>query len=365
MPRRRIIIIGGGFAGADLARSLRGKLPYGWEVVLFSRENHFVFTPLLAEVVGSAIDPRHVVWAIREMTPGTACRTVAVRKLDLERREVIYEDSVGGEVREAWDHLVLACGLDVNLGMIPGMAQHAWPVKRLGDALALRNHVIQQLERAESEPDGERRAQLLSFAVVGGGFTGIELAGSIMDLLIDATRFYQRFDRDALRVTVVEGAPRILATLPESLSAYAERDLRARGLTLLMGQHVKEIRADGIALGDGSTISASTVITAVGNKTQPLLEDTPLPKERGRLIVSGTMRVDGREDIWALGDCAAVPNGFDNQVSPTLGQFSIRQATQLAENLIAVVSGKPPRHARHLRPIEGPPHDVCGEPREA
>ena len=343
MPTRRIVIIGGGFAGADLARALRGKLPSGWEVVLFSRENHFVFTPLLAEVVGSTIDPRHVVWAIREMTPGVTCRTVAVRELDLERREVVYTDSVGGPVRESWDHLVLACGLDVHLDLVPGMARHAWPVKRLGDALALRNHVIQQLERAEAEPDAGRRTDLLSFAVVGGGFTGIELAGSIMDLLIDATRFYQRFGRDALRVTVVEGAPRILAALPESLSNYAARDLQARGVTLLTGQQVKEVRAEGIVLGDGSTVTAHTVITAVGNKPQPLLEAVPLPKERGRLRVSGEMRVEGRDDIWALGDCAIVPNGYDQNASPTLGQFAIQQASQLADNLIAVISGREPK----------------------
>ncbi len=340
MDQKRILIIGCGFAGSDLAKVLGRKLPGDWEVVLFSRENHFVFTPLLAEVVGSAIDPRHVVWPVREMAPGVECRTVAVRTLDLDKRELVYARPDGSELRERWDHLVLACGLAVNLDMLPGMADNAWPLKTLGDALALRNHILQQLERAEVEPDPERRKQLLTFAIVGGGFTGVELAGSIMDLLIDASRFYKNFSRNDLCVRVVDGAPRILMPLPESLSEYAARELRARNVEVLNNQSVKEVRLDGIATGDGNLIEADTVITAVGNTVQPLLADTSLPLERGRLVVGGDMRVEGRDDIWALGDCAAVPNAFDDSISPTLGQFAIRQATLLAKNLEAAISGR-------------------------
>ncbi len=339
---RRIVIIGGGFAGAGLARELGRRMPPGWEVFLFSQENHFVFTPLLAEVVGATIDPLHVVWAVREMTPDTTCRSLPVRALDLERREVVCNGAAGEEIRERWDHLVIACGMTVKLDLVPGMAQHAWPLKTLGDALALRNRVIQQLERAEAEPDPERRKHLLSFAIVGGGFTGIELAGSIMDLLVDASRFYKRFGREHLRVTVVEGGPRILAPLPESLSRYAEKVLEEMGVEVLTGRTVGEIHTEGITLGDGKLIPSATTITAIGNTTQPLLADSPLKTERGRLVVTPEMRVEGREDVWALGDCAAVPNAFDDSISPTLGQFAIRQAHQLARNLAAVASGGSP-----------------------
>jgi NADH dehydrogenase len=338
----RILIIGGGFAGSTLAVSLRKKLPESWEIVLFSRENHFVFTPLLAEVVGAAIDPLHVVWPVREMVQGVACRTSAVESLDLERKEVVVTGPSGEPLRERWDHLVIACGQAADLSIVPGMEQHAWPLKTLGDALALRNHVIQQLELAEAEPDPERRARLLSFAVVGGGFTGVEVAGSIMDLLIKACRFYQRFGPRDLKVTIVDGGPRILGPLPEDLSEHARKDLEERGVDVLSGQSVKEVTADGIALGDGNAVSAGSVISAVGTNVQPLLAGTSLPMERRRLVVSGEMRVEGHDDIWALGDCAAVPNAFDQSVSPTLGQFAVRQARQLATNLEAVIAGRAP-----------------------
>jgi len=347
---RRVVIIGGGFAGSDLAHSLGKRLPREWEVVLFSRENHMVFTPLLAEVVGASIDPRHVVWPIREMAPRALCRTVPVREIDLDRREVTYTTHAGSEIREHWDHLVLACGLAANLHLVPGMAEHAWPLKTLGDALALRNHLIQQLERAETEPDPALRAHLLSFAIVGGGFTGIELAGAIVDLLVDAASCYSRFDRNDLRMTILDGGPRILGPLPESLSRYAELELRARGVDVRTDCKVEAVRADGVQLGDGTLVPSGTTVTAVGNTVQPLLADTPLAMNRGRLVVSSEMRVAGRDDIWALGDCAAVPNSYDGSISPTLGQFAARQADQLGRNIAAVVSGREPEpFSYHMR----------------
>jgi NADH dehydrogenase len=342
LEARRILIVGGGFAGAGLARCLRRDLPPGWHVILFSRENHLVFTPLLAEVVGSAINPLHVVWPVREMARGVTCRTAPVTGLDLEAGQAIYEGPDGESLREGYDHLVLACGLDVNLSIVPGMGRHGWPVKTLGDAIALRNHLLQQLERAEAETDAKRRSELLSFAVVGGGFTGIELAGSILDLLVESSRFYERFGAKDVRVTVVDGGKRILGPLPESLSAYAAGMLRRSGIEILNEKKVEEVRADGIVLGDGGFVEAATTISAVGNAVQPLLSDTKLPMQRGRLVVSPEMRVEGHQNVWALGDCAAVPNSFDDSISPTLAQFASRQADLLARNLVAVIAGRDP-----------------------
>lgn len=345
--RKRVVIVGGGFAGAALARSLGRRLPDDWEVLLFSRENYFIFTPLLAEVVASAIDPRHVVWSVREMARGAVCRTVTVRSLDLEKQDVVYTRPDGSELRERWDHLVLACGLAVNLELVPGMARNAWPLKTLGDALALRNRLVQQLEKAEAEPDPARRARLLSVAVVGGGFTGVELAGSIMDLWVDASRYYRNFRRQDLQVHLLDAGPRILGPLPESLSEYATRALRARNVEVLTGRAVKEVRRDGIVTGEGALVEADTAIIAVGNTMQPLLADTALPTERGRLVVGEDMRVPGRSDVWALGDCAAVPNAFDGRPSPTLAQFAIRQAKQLSDNIVAVISGRETKPFHH------------------
>ncbi len=343
----RIVIIGGGFAGATLAGDLRRKLPAGYEILVFSRENHFVFTPLLAEVVGAAVDPLHVVWPVREMVQGVSCRTAAILDIDLDAREVVYESPSGQTLREPYDHLVLACGQAADLTIVPGMEHHAWPLKTLGDALALRNHVIQQLEMAEDEPDPAQRARRLSFAVVGGGFTGVEVAGSIVDLLIEATDFYERFGPADRRVTLVDGGPRILGPLPEDLSARAKRDLEDRGVEVRNRASVKAVTAHGIEFGDGDSLEAGTVVCAVGTNVQPLLAKASLPMDRKRVVVSGEMRVEGREDVWALGDCAAVPNAFDGSISPTLGQFAVRQAHQLAENLAAVIAGGQPKPFRY------------------
>lgn len=339
---QRIVIIGGGFAGADLARRLQRKLPKDWEVLLYSRENHFVFTPLLPEVVGAAINPLHVVWPVREMAPGATCRTAEVEHLDFEKQEVEYRGPDNQILRENYDHLVLGCGLDVNLDLVPGMRDHGWALKTLGDAIELRNHVIQQLERAEAEPDKDRRAEFLSFAVVGGGFTGVEVAGSIRDMLSESARFYKRFKLEDIRVNILEAGPRVLGPLPESLSAYAERKLESSGVTIHTGVSVSEIKADGVDIGDGGFLQAGTVIGSIGNTMHTLLAESGLPSERGRILVDPSMQVQGHKNIWAFGDCASVPNAYDGKPSPTLGQFAVRQSKQMAVNLLATLSGREP-----------------------
>ena len=338
---RRVVIVGGGFAGADLARRLQRSLPAGWEARLYSRENHFVFTPLLPEVVGASINPLHVVWPLREMAPGVTCQTVEVLDLDLDQREIVYAGPAGETLRDSYDRLVLCCGLAANLDIVPGMLEHGWALKTMGDAFALRNHVIQQLEAAEAEPDEARRREFLSFAVVGGGFTGVEVAGALRDVLSESAGYYKRFDVDDIRVSVLDGAPRILGPLPEALSAYATRQLEASGVEIRSGVGCAVVRADGVELAGGDFLSAGTVIGSVGNTVQPLLTRAGLEIERGRLVVQADMRVAGREGVWALGDCAAVPNSYDGTISPTLGQFASRQAKQLAQNLVADISGRP------------------------
>ena len=203
---QRVVIVGGGFAGVDLARALRRALPARWEVVLYNRENHLCFSPLLPEVVGASLNPLHVVWSIREMAPGVICRTTPVTALDPVAQEVEYLDGQGKTCRQAYDHLVLAVGLPVRLGIIPGMEQYGWPIKTLGDAAALRNHLIAQLERAEVTEDPEARADMLSVAIVGGGFTGVEVAGAVLDLFQESARYYGTINPEDCVVHLLDGA---------------------------------------------------------------------------------------------------------------------------------------------------------------
>ena len=338
MPR--ILIVGGGFAGSDLARRLQKGLSRDWEICIYSAENHLVFTPLLPEVVGGAINPLHVVWPIREMAAGVTCRTAEVRKFDLEANEIEYVGPLGEVLKDQYDQLVLCCGLAVKLDIVPGMDEFGWPLKTLGDSFALRNHVVQQLERAEAEPDAERRAGLLSFAVVGGGFTGVEVAGALRDMVSESARLYSRFDAEDIQVTILEGAPRILGPLAESLAAYAHRQLEKAGVTIRVGVQVQSVSSQGVVFADGGELKARTVIASVGNEPQGLLADTPLKSERGRLVVDGEMRVSGQENVYAIGDCAAVPNASDDSISPTLAQFAVQQSKRLAKNLIAESRGK-------------------------
>src|SRR6267143_1464223 len=192
MPKSRIIIVGGGFGGVKCAETLRSKLSSDEaEIVLFNEENHLVFSPLLAEVVGSSLNPMDVVVPLRQFLPGVLCRTEEVQNVDLAANEVEYEAEDGQLVRMRYDHLVIACGNVTNLNVVPGMADHAFPLKTVGDAAALRSQVIQQMEKAEVCGDTEQRCWRLRFIVVGGGYSGVEVAGEINDLVRTSARYYQ------------------------------------------------------------------------------------------------------------------------------------------------------------------------------
>lgn len=344
---QRIVIVGGGFAGVEVAQNLRKKLPRSAEIILFSRENHLCFTPLLTEVVGSSLNPLHVVWSIREMVKDVVCRTTPVTGFDFENNQVLYQSLEGSESRESYDHLVLAAGLPVRLEIIPGMAEHGWPIKTLGDAAALRNHLIAQLERAEIAKDPEVKKNLLSVAVVGGGFTGVEVAGAILDLYKECSRFYSRISEEEIEVHLVEGSPRILGPLSEPLAEFAAKRMVERGMQIRAGAQVEAVEANGIRLKGDELIRAGTVISAVGNGTHPFIANSGLPIERGRLVVTPEMRIEAQPNVWAVGDCAAVPNAFDDSISPTLGQFATRQARQLAKNIVAVTKGNEPKPFRY------------------
>jgi NADH dehydrogenase len=340
MPKT-IVILGGGFAGVYVASFLERLLPGEWQLILFSQENHFTFTPLLAEVVGASISPLHVVRPIRQMLRRTECRTANVTRLKLETSEVEYQLPGGRVAMQAYDHLVLACGMVVNTNILPGAAAHALPLKTLGDALFLRNRVIGQLEQAEVETDPERRRHLLSYAVIGAGFSGVEVAGEIFDLITDSRRFYPCLRRDDFRVTVIHNHERVLPELPESLGQYARRRMEARGILFCLGKRAQAVTEAGVRLADDSVVGAGTVVCTIGNTLAPLIAGSALPLDRGRVVTDPDMRVKGHANVWALGDCALVPNARDGKPSPTLAQFALRQAKQLAANVRRTTRGEP------------------------
>lgn len=338
---QRIVIVGGGFAGATLARKLARGLPEGWEVLLISEESYTTCNPMLPDVVGASVFPEHVVTPLRQVI-GTDRRgrfvMGRVSGIDLAQRRVTCA-TLGGERNFAYDHIVLACGNRARLDLIPGMAEHAAPLKTIGDALHIRNTVLRQLARMELEPDAAARARLGHFAVIGGGFSGVEVAAALADALQGAARFYRGVDAAGLRISVIQNIDRLLPELPRSLGAAAEAALRRRGVAVHLDTTAARITAAGVELGDGTCVEAGTVITTIGARANPLVEGLGLPLDRGRILVDAAMAVAGVPCVWAIGDCARVINARDGSVSPATAQFAVRQATALAANLLAAIRG--------------------------
>jgi NADH:ubiquinone reductase (H+-translocating) len=339
MDRKTIVIIGGGFAGANVARSLEKALPENWEIVLLSRDNFITYNPLLPEVVGASLLPGHVIAPLRQVTKRSRVYMVQVTDIDLAERTVHYLGEGSGEIR--YDELVLACGQGANLAIVKGMARYALPLKTLGDSLFMRNRAIVRLEQAELQPDLGLRRWLTSFVVIGGGFSGVEVAGGLADFLRASRRFYKSVDD--VRVHLVHSGDRLLPELSPGLGRFAERKMRGQGIDVRLNTRCVRVDDRGITLDDGELLSAGTVICTIGTAPNPLIAELSLPKSRGRLEVAPDMSVPSAPGLWAVGDCAAVPNARDGKISPPTAQFAERQARQLAANIVRKVRGAPTR----------------------
>ena len=338
---KNLVIVGGGFAGVTLAQHLERKLPAGWRLTLVSQENFITFNPLLPEVVGASILPGHVIAPHRQMIHCSHVCMAQVTEIDYESRVVHYLGEGSGMLR--YDQLVLACGVNANLDLVKGMAQHALPLKTLGDALFLRNRIVSRLEQAELQPDPVARRWLTTFVVIGGGFSGVETAGVLTDFLRASLKYYPRIERDDIRVVLLHGQNRLLPELSASLGEFAGRKMRMHGLDVRLEARAARIDDRAVTLASGEIIPAGTVICTIGTMPNSLVTDSPLPKDRGRVKVHADMSVPGFEGVWAIGDCAAVPNKLDGKISPPTAQFADRQGRQLAANIAAKLRGAPTR----------------------
>jgi NADH dehydrogenase len=339
MPLKNLVIVGGGFAGITLAQQLEHRLPPGWKLTLVSQENFITFNPLLPEVVGASILPGHVIAPHRQMIHCSNVCMAQVTEIDYAAKQVHYLGEGSGVLH--YDQLVLACGVNANLDLVKGMSQHALPLKTLGDALFLRNRIVSRLEQAELQPNAEARRWLTTFIVIGGGFSGVETAGVLTDFLRASLRYYPRIQPDDIRVVLLHGQNRLLPELSASLGEFAGRKMRMHGLDVRLEARAARIDDRAVTLASGEIIPAGTVICTIGTQPNSLVTDSPLPKERGRVKVNEDMSVPGFEGIWALGDCAAVPNKLDGKVSPPTAQFADRQARQLARNIASKLLGRP------------------------
>lgn len=351
-PSRQIVIVGGGFAGTTLAQALQHRLPAGWSVMLVSEESYTTFNPMLAEVVGASVFPEHVVAPIRQMlAPGGASRFVMGRVIAVDREaRTLQAETLAGVRTIGYEHLVLAFGTRANLALLPGSAEHALPLKLVGDALNIRNRVLQRLARIELEHDVMLRRRLGHFVVIGGGFSGVELAGELADVLKSARRWYPRVDEHEPRVTLLHDGAQLLPELPATLGAAATASLRARGVDVRLGARARAVRADGVVLAGGDVVDSATVVCTIGTRPNPLVEGLGrqgLPLERGRLKAAPDLSVEAAPGLWVLGDCALVPNAAGGGFAPPTAQFAVAQAHVLAHNLAQVIAGRPTRAFAH------------------
>jgi len=341
----RIVIVGGGFAGAFAAKHLYSKFSNTAQIELFNSTNYFVFQPLLPEVVSGTISAPDAVTPLRIMLPGIKVRMAEVQGVDFENNLIHFvQGSKKIPQQIKYDHLVLTCGQEANLAMLPGFAEHSFAMKNLADAHELRNHIIQCLEHADITNNPKIKQRLLTFVVAGAGFSGVETIGEMFEMLRRTVKFYPNISLDELKGIIVQRDERILTELPSSLSDYASKILSKRGIDIRTGTSIECASHISVTLGDGEVIETSTLVTTVGNGPGELVKSLPIELNRGKIPSNEFMQVQGYENVWSLGDSALIPlavnKGEEQSYAPPTAQFAVQEAKQLANNIYNVTHDK-------------------------
>jgi NADH dehydrogenase len=332
-----IVVLGAGFAGIECAKVVQRKLRKRADVHvgLVDKQNHSVFQPLLPEVAAASIASHHIINPVRMHARQVDFDCAEVERIDFEEQKVYFQSPEGMELAAMpYTHLVFAIGTVPNMGVIPGMAAHGLPMKTVGDAHYLRNHCLSRLEEAANIDDAEMRRELMTFVTVGAGFSGVETCAELHDMLSAALRYYPELEGETIRSVLVSSTERVLPALSPSLSDYAAKRMRKNGIEVLLSTRSRSVTGRTCFLNDGRQLATRTVISTVGNSPSPMVIQTPLDKHRGRLLVDEYMRCKGRDNIWAVGDCAWVINAIDDKPCPPTAQFAVRQGRQCAENIV-------------------------------
>lgn len=341
--RQRILILGGGFGGMYVAMHLDRTLARDSEVeiILVNQENFFLFTPMLHEVAACDLDITHIVNPIRKLLKRVHFFEGEVEAIDLETQRVTVSHGSDRHTHElAYDHLVLALGSVTNFYGNPGLETYALTMKSLGDAIHLRNRVIENLEDADSECSIGGRSSLLTFVVAGGGFAGVETIAAINDFAREALKFYPHLSEDDLQMVLVHPGSVILPELGPKLGEYAQQKLAERKVEIRVNTKVSDATESTVTLSDGSRLATQTLIWTAGTAPNPQIAGLPCRRERGRIAVNEYLEVPEWPGVWALGDCASVPDPLTGQPYPPTAQHAIRQAAILAENLTATLRGR-------------------------
>jgi NADH dehydrogenase len=345
--RHRVVIVGGGFGGVAAARRFEELVTRGLpvDVTLVSQSNYLLFTPMLAEVASSALEPQHISAPVRAACPLTGFRRAALDAIDPERGVVTVSCGPGLPAAELpYDHLVLALGAVPHFLDLPGLEEHSFTLKSLGDATRLRDHVLGSLERADVEADPEERRRLLSFVVAGGGFAGTEMIAELFDLVHGVLRYYPGIGRGEPRFVLVHSRDRILPELSAELAAYALGKLRARGIEFALSRRVLAARDGAVLLDGDEALPTRTLVWTAGNRPNPALAGLRAERNRsGALLVDSALRLRGADRVWALGDCAEIPDpDREGAPYPPTAQHALREGKAVADNIAAVIGGREP-----------------------
>ncbi|TWU57097.1 NAD(P)/FAD-dependent oxidoreductase [Rubripirellula reticaptiva] len=338
----RILVLGGGFAGAYCVKRLE-KLVRGRdvEITLVNAHNYFAFTPMLVEAATSALEPRHVVVPLRGFMRSANFAMASVENIDLNSQLVTVQPEFGDRMMLSYDHLVVAMGSVTRMPSITGVQEFAFGLKTLADATTLRDRVIGMLEMANLAPDHEHRQSWLTFAVVGAGYTGVEAAGEFNAFLKEAIRNYRNVNETDIRVMLIQRSGRILDTLDDTMSEKASEILKRNGVDIRLNESIAEVRETSFTLESGAEIVSHTVIWSAGVAPPSLLKNCGLPiNSHGYLECERDLRIQGHDNIWGIGDCASNPDA-DGKPYPPTAQHALREGRAAAENLSALLSGQP------------------------
>lgn len=348
-PSGSIVILGGGFAGAYCAQVLSEKAPSGWTVTVVDRNNFLVFYPLLIEAGVGSLEPRHVVAPIRSFAPKAEFHMAEVAGVDLQAKRVdLFVPEIGEKRSLSYDHLVLALGSVTKLPDVPGLQEYGFQIKGIKDAVSLRDRGIRLLEIASQIENTAARRELLRFVVVGSNLTGTEFVGEFHDFMTEAVKAYPMVDCSDIEFYLVEYADRILPVFDASLAMYADAILRKRGIKIATKTTIREMDESRAVLTNGETLMTKTVVWCAGIEPSPAFEKiSGLPlNERGYIKTGTDLRVEGLENVWAIGDGAAVMDPSGKRYAAT-AQNALRQGTRAGLNILASLAGRPLKPYEH------------------
>jgi NADH:quinone reductase (non-electrogenic) len=344
MEKKKIVILGAGFGGVYTAFHLESLLKKSdaFEIIIINRENYFVYQPMLAEVIGGSLGLLDSVSSLKKLIPKSKLYIREVQSIDLENKQVVlFPEFSHTSLAIKYDHLVIGLGNVTDFRGSPGLHEHALPFKNLADAIRIRNHLIDVIEAAAIEENPEQRKKLLTFVVGGGGFSGTEVVAELNDFVRKMAKNYDTIPEEEVRVVLVHRRDRLMEReINPSLSHYSERILRKRGVDILFNCQLESATPECAILSDQSRIPTYTVVSTVPSSPNPLLEKLPLEFQKGKIKTDRTLQALGRNDVWAIGDCAAIPLDESGKFCPPTAQFAVRQGKVLARNIVHAIEGK-------------------------